>query len=162
MVQPFQQFRTMLGIVNIIDFVVAVLEPLVHILMTRLDQLIGSLSQGEFVLPNVLRHMGDDDVGFVYVGDLEHLMKYGHVDCEFLDNQEDIHLQLFTTASFLELLQALESVTEGQQFFGQNLSEGGQVSQDLVDGIALKLGFALITCLLQMEALLKVLQTWES
>ena len=99
MVQPFQQIRTMLGIVNIIDF----------------------------VLPNVLSDMVDDDVGFVGVGDLEHLMKNGHVDSEFLDNQEDIHVQLFTTASFLELLQALNSVTKGQQVCGQHFSKGGQV-----------------------------------
>ena len=86
MIQPFQQIGTMLRIVNIVDFVVTILKPLVYILMTSLNELVWGLSQGEFIFPNVLRDMVDDDVGLVGVGDLKHLMKYGHVDSEFFDN----------------------------------------------------------------------------
>ena len=86
MIQPFQQIETMLRIVNIVDFVVTILKPLVYILMTSLDELVWGLSQGEFIFPNVLRDMVNDYVGLVGVGDLEHLMKYGHVDGEFFDN----------------------------------------------------------------------------
>ena len=67
----------------------------------------------------------------------------------------------FSTASFLDFLEAVKRVTEGQQFHGQHFTEGCQITQNLVNGIALKLGLGLVAGFLEMYSLLKILQTWK-
>ena len=76
----------MIWIFHIIDLVIAIVEPPVHILMTTFDHLVWSLTQRELVFPDVIRDMIYDNVTLICVGHIKHLMQDEHIDFKLLDN----------------------------------------------------------------------------